>query len=313
MTTTLQCFASAASDCIDAVELYSGAIALVGDSFVRPLILEHARLREALAAGVSLVEASMTLCLAVPSISPWVNTNGVASMLRLAQDTYCQPGAHAGLARLEEKLGEAAARHLRRLGRQGDHSREGPGVAGVLAAVRACAAAALSGQDLFHPVLFGRAAVDALRRESDGSFALASVDDGESLAEVLLLVREATDETQRLVAEASSELAEWFAAGHHKERELGDLHQWYLCCATASEEWLREEHRREAAHFALSQRVMHLQKELDLAVDEENLERLEFDRRWGKFLPRAGFPRVCEAVAPIAIRSQGNEFHQTRR
>ena len=315
---TVEVFLTAASECLEAIEAHRSAAVLIGDSLVRPLRMEQHRLREAIESGIALVEESLTTCLAVPALSPWVNTAGVASMLRSAQKMFCDAADHKCLTQIDEllKRDHATASQFEL---DVQLTRESSGaIEKVVTALRACVVAACSSEgDLYKPVLECRDALEAVRRDHPTGIdqvPLSSIEEAfaQQLVRILSVVSTASSEMERLVAEATSELTEWFSAAQHKEKELEDLHQWYMCCVSACEEWLREDHRREVSQAALAQRVAHLQKELDLLVDEENLERLEFDRRCGKFLPRAGFPRVFEAVPPLVIRPVTSDFN-TRR
>ncbi len=113
----------------------------------------------------------MTACLAVPSLSPWVNTNGVASMLRLAQDTYCGPEVPEHLSRLEERLRALAAQHVEWVERAqvattgGGDDAVARALVAVYAAVQTCAGLVFGGQDLYSSLLHSRDALSALWRD----------------------------------------------------------------------------------------------------------------------------------------------------
>lgn len=225
-----------------------------------------------LCVAMEAVDTAMTRCLNEPTLAPFVNREGVQSMLGQCKAQWLN-AEHSWTVELHAQREASVKVALQALAKLPEELQE----------FQRCASETL------HGVSFPSNSWRTFEWPStlpDSSIAV--------LREFLVALKQYTlpllfNIVNTIGRELDTDNAtSYVATGYRKVTELQEMAAWYRGTCVASVEWSREQRRREQWQLLMDQRVAAAKKELERMCDEEALERSEFCRLWRPFLPRGG-------------------------
>ena len=263
------------------------------------------------------VEHEMTSCLAIPKLAPFVNTEGVASLIQGHRHTLKQSTASP----LNHLLGlwsgrVALANHPEPMDSPPDcvcpmcqqrqtmieqqwSKLEELCSPMTVAKMRSAAptAPALDRQKLSYTMSRGvRSNCLCLTPEAKEHRALID----SNLAEVCSTVSKQLTSMGSVCASALEYRRHLAETNSSRVEELRRLQTWYQECLLANVRWEEEQLRRQQARAALQDKVNELHK----FVAEEEQQRIAFCKQFGRYLPSEGFPEVTSPPTPLAEVAQ---------